>query len=410
MSPIRIGARRLLATALGFGLCAGVAHATTLAQAVEAAWQRSSESTAAQGALQRARADDAIPRSPWAGPPSLELSHRNDLGLSARGARETELGVAVPLWLPGQRDARRQSVEADTVLAQAQAARARWQLAGQVRAALAEALLREAEAGQAAADADALDALAADVARRVNAGDLASADGLAARADALQARARALEADALRRQARLHWQALTGLEVLPAPSRPVPDGADAAPPTGPGDGHPALREAQARLDAARRQTELARHARRAAPELVARLRQDTGGRGEPAANAWGVALRLPLGTDDRAVPLMAAAQSAEALADAQLRQWRLQLEAEVRVRHADHLALQARRPGTAERAALLRQRADLIERAFRAGEAPLPDLLRARAAAQAAALDVLRLDLQREQAAGLLHHALGEQP
>ena len=78
----------------------------TLVQAVEAAWQRavSARETDAQSA--RARADQVAASSLSAGPPAFEMTHLNDRAHSNAGRRETEVGIAWPLWLPGQRDAR----------------------------------------------------------------------------------------------------------------------------------------------------------------------------------------------------------------------------------------------------------------------------------------------------------------
>jgi hypothetical protein len=95
--PIRIGARGFWAAVLSVGMASVAAQPVTLSQAVESAWRRAAESTASQGALQRAQADGAVASALWAAPPSLELAQRSDRGLSGTGSRETEVGVAVPL-------------------------------------------------------------------------------------------------------------------------------------------------------------------------------------------------------------------------------------------------------------------------------------------------------------------------
>ena len=161
----------------------------TLRAALDSAWQRAVTARESDGQRRRADADRAVAGSFWAAPPSLELSHRDDRLQSNAGTRETEIGVAVPLWLPGQRAAR--AGTADAAVAQAQAATqvALLRLAGELRDAAWQIFALQAEAAQADGLAQALKQLADDVERRVSAGDLARADALAAQAEQLAASA-----------------------------------------------------------------------------------------------------------------------------------------------------------------------------------------------------------------------------
>ena len=70
---------------------------TTLASAVEAAWNRAVASAEATGISRQASAEKKASSALWAAPPSVELSHRNDRLQSNNGARETEVALAVPL-------------------------------------------------------------------------------------------------------------------------------------------------------------------------------------------------------------------------------------------------------------------------------------------------------------------------
>lgn len=79
---------------------------TTLATAVEVAWSRAVASAEAAGISRQATAEKKASSALWAAPPSMELSHRNDRLQSNNGARETEVALAVPLWLPGQKNAK----------------------------------------------------------------------------------------------------------------------------------------------------------------------------------------------------------------------------------------------------------------------------------------------------------------
>jgi cobalt-zinc-cadmium efflux system outer membrane protein len=161
-----------------------------------------------------------------------------------------------------------------------------------------------------------------------------------------------------------------------------------------GDAHPTLALAAQTVEAARRQVELARLDRAEAPELSIGYRSERSERGQPSQGSMTLALRLPLGTAVRNAPLRGAAQAALDQALAEQTQARLALQAELAIAREAVQAAQAQLALQSERAALLRQRATLLDQSFRAGETALPDLLlAAQAATQADAA------LARQQAA-----------
>lgn len=122
------------------------------------------------------------------------------------------------------------------------------------------------------------------------------------------------------------------------------------------------------------------------------------------------ALRVPFGTASRNEPLMATALSEVELAEATQRELQQQLDAEVATaRHAVDSARQQARDETT-RAKLLRERATLIDKSFKAGETPLPELLRAVTAAAQAEAAVSRAQAALAQAASRLQQALGVMP
>ena len=383
------------------GMSAG---SITLRAALDAAWQRSVSARETDGQRRRADADRATAGSFWAAPPSLELSHRDDRLQSNAGRRETEVGVAVPLWLPGQRAARAGTADAAAAQAQAAAQVARLRLAGELREAAWHFAALQAEAAQADAQDRALKQLADDVERRVRAGDLARADALAAQAEQLAASVLLSDVRQRLQAARARWTLLTGLTAAPNLSpATVAYGAPAA------AVHPELQLASQSTELARKRVELMRHTRRDAPELTVGVRQDVPGRAEASRGSLIVGLRLPFGTDDRNRPLEAAALAELDVAETHEQRLRERLDSDIAAaRDAQQSAVTQLDAETA-RARLLRERATLIDKSFRAGETPLPDQLRALAAAaqadsavarQTAALGLARARLQ--QALGLL--------
>lgn len=378
----------------------------SLRAAFDVAWQRAVTARESDGQRRRADADRAAAGSFWAAPPSLELSHRDDRLQSSAGSRETEIGVAVPLWLPGQKAAR--AGTADAAVAQAQAATqvARLRLAGELRVAAWQIVALQAEAVQADALAQALKQLADDVERRVRAGDLARADTLAAQAEHLAASA--LQSDVRQRlqAARAHWTLLTGLTAAPElTATTVNDGAfaTAAP-------HPELQLAIQSTELARKRLDLMRHSRRDAPELTVGVRQDTPGRAQAAQGSLVVGLRLPLGTDDRNRPLEAAAFAELDVAQTQEQRLRERLDSDIDAARDAQRAAEAQLEAETARAHRLRERATLIDKSFRAGETPLPDQLRALAAAGQADSAVARQTAALGLARARLLQTLGRLP
>jgi cobalt-zinc-cadmium efflux system outer membrane protein len=379
------------------------AGSVTLRAALDAAWQRAVAARESEGQRRRADADRAVAGSFWAAPPSLELSHRNDRLQSNAGRRETEIGVAVPLWLPGQRAARAST--ADAAVAQALAAEqvARLRLAGELREAAWQIAAAQAELAQADTQAQGLKQLADDVERRVRAGDLARADALAAQAEHLAAAALQSEVRQRLQAVRTRWTLLTGLAAAPdlTAANDVTPGS-AAP-------HPELQLASQSTELARQRVELMRRSRRDAPELTVGVRQDVPGRAEASQGSLVVGLRLPFGTDDRNRPLEAAALSELDVAQTHEQRLRERVDSEIAAARDALGSAHAQLDAETARARLLRERAALIDKSFRAGETPLPDLLRALAAAaqadsaaarQTAALGLARARLQ--QTLGLL--------
>lgn len=344
----------------------------TLASAVEAAWSRSVQMRSAAGQLELAAAQQSAAQSLWAAPPAVEVSHRTDRLQDSLGRSESEVGLAWPLLLPGQRSARQSAANAERAVAEAALAAAKLRLAGEVRETAWNVVARDAESSVAVRQAQSLEALANDVERRVKAGDLARADALAARAELLAASAAAAEARLRLATARAQWTQLTGMEAVAAPdeaARPA-----AAP-------HPEVALAALSARGAASRLDVVRASRMEPPELALRYRREIPGSGLPADNSVGLALRIPLGTSDRNLPREKAALAELDVAKAEERRQQRRLEIESGTAALAVGIAEEQLRAEAARAELLRERATLIEKSFRAGEGALPELLRASAAA-----------------------------
>ena len=397
------------ATALVAGTATAMS-AVTLRTALDAAWQRAVAARESEGQRLRIEADRTAAASLWAAPPSFEVSYRDDRLQSNIGKREVELGVAVPLWLPGQQTARVATADAADAQANAAEQAARWRLAGELIDAAWQIATLQAELAQADQQAALFQQLSMDTERRVRAGDLARVDALSAQAEHLAATSVQSEARQRLQSARARWTLLTGLTA--APDLTVVPGAGSVQQAAPDavESHPELQLARQSSALARQRLDLLRVSRRDAPELSVGLRQEMPGRAEASQGSLMLGLRVPFATRERNRPLEAAALAELDVAVTHEQRLRERLESE---RSSSGQAVQAavaQSHAETTRARLLRERASLFDQSFKAGETPLPDLLRALVAAaqadSAAARQTAALGLARAR----LQHTLGLLP
>lgn len=377
-----------------------------LAQAVEAAWQRAVQASEALAQVARARAERQASTAWWAAPPSVELTHGTGRFRADGEERETEIGVSVPVWLPGQRQARGQAAEAELEAAEVNETAARLRVAGQVREAAWAIAGLKAEVNALNLRHRSFQALAADVDRRVSAGELARADALAARAEVLFVGGMQAEALARVKAAEANWRALTGLEPMAEPS-------EVAAQSTPGAGievHPDLTTAKAEVEAARKRLELVGRSKRAPPEVMAWYRNESTGSANPSSNIVGMGVRLPLGTDDRNLPLLTAASSAYEVAQAAERSVRERLVAGVESARSALDAAEEQLTSERNRTSMLQERTRLVSRAFRAGETSLPETLRTYGASTQAEASLARQQAAVGLARARLKQATGQMP
>jgi outer membrane protein TolC len=378
---------------------------TPLADAAEAAWQRAVRAQEVDGQALRARADRAVADSLWAAPPVVELSHRDDRLHTAAGRRETEVGLVWPIWLPGQRSARGAAADTEIDLARAAVQAGRLFFAGLVRDAAWTLAGQRADVDLADDHVRYLQNVASDVDRRVQAGDLARADALAARAEWLAAQAALASARQRYEASRAQWRVLTGLEdsADPAESSPAPQRVAF------GD-HPDARVALLAAARARARLDLVNVSRRDPPEVILRTRQETPGRAESSLNSIGIGVRIPLGTNSRNLPLQAAALAELNVAETTVLRVQERIDADIAIARASLDSVSRQLDAERARASLLRERAGLLDTAFKAGETPLPELLRALAAAAQADNSLARQQAALGLARARLQHALGILP
>ncbi|MES3024752.1 MAG: TolC family protein [Pseudomonadota bacterium] len=383
---------------------AACAHAQGdgLHAAFEAAWLRqpAQQAQAARQAELDARLRAASALTP--APASVSVSQRSDQIGSRLGRREAEIEFDVPLWLPGQQGRERALARAEGGVYAAQQRLARWRLAGELRAAYWQARIDADEHALALQRSAGAQALAADVARRVKAGELARIDANRATGEEQGARIAAGQAEAQAFRSLQQFTVLTGMATLPA-------GADTAA-AQPAASHPQRALDQQQLALAQRRVEQVDATRREPPELTLGMARERPAYGAPHENSVVLRLKVPFAADGRNLPRMAAAQAERAEADAALAQGGERTQAEIAAARRELAQAQSAAQLSEQRMGLARDTQQLLARAFSLGEIDLPARLRAEAERFEADRAAVRARLEVGRATANLNQALGILP
>jgi outer membrane protein TolC len=399
------GPLAFLASFAILGLLPAPAPAVTLAEAVDAAL-----AVVPGGELHEARRHegDAIRRqagSLFAKDPVITLDHYNDGIGSGDGAREWEAAVRAPIWLPGQRAARRALAEAALDQAEALMQSRRWQVAGEVRERLWAVVIARARVEheeRALADARRLEEA---VERRVAAGESPRSELLLARRETLLQETALLAARSARDTAEADWRYYTGLAGIPSDYRETEATGRNVDETHPGL---ALHIAAAERAAAAR--EQARSDRRDNPVVSLGARRERDDRGDPWNDAIALGIEVPIGLPSQSAPAIAAAEYAMTEAQVARLEALRTLEEEVRraeaqLKHTRAALATVRRAGEIAAESLR-----LAQVAFDVGEEDLFKLLEVRKRALEAEWAVRRLELAEGQDLARYNQALGVVP
>jgi cobalt-zinc-cadmium efflux system outer membrane protein len=382
----------------------------TLRHVFDAAWVRQPEAIALQARRDAASAQQRAVTAWTPEPAALELSNKTDRLNRNQGARELEVGVAVPLWLPGERGRTAALAEAEGAAIESRATAAQLRIAATVREAWWQWQRARIEVDSARDQLDNTRRIAADVARRTKAGDLARADQHQADGAVASADANLAQADAALAAARQQLRALTG--AAPATSEAAaptaePDPATAAPDM---EAHAALQELKDRAAVAERTAALAATQSRANPELMLATTRDRGAFGEAAQQTITLGVRIPFGGGPRhdARIANARAEATEAIAQLALERERLMAEREaarVRVESSRTQLFAAQR-----RAQFALESRGFFDKSFRLGETDLPTRLRIEAEAAEAERQAARTRIELAAAISAWRQALGLLP
>jgi cobalt-zinc-cadmium efflux system outer membrane protein len=381
------------------------------------AWQRQPEAQALQLRRQAAQAERDSADAWTPEPAALDLQAKTDRIGSRQGARETTVGVVLPLWLPGERARKAALGDAALEAAQSRTQAAQLELAARVREAWWGWQRARSDLAQAQSQRASAQALATDVARRYQAGDMARSEHYQAEAGVAQAQALLAEAQGASDAARLALQALAG---APAPDVPAVAGTEPEPEPSPApslalplpvpEAHPALADWLHQARVARRQAELVAVQGRANPELSLSAARERGTADERYQQSITLGVRLPLGAGVRAQAREAAALAQALELETRAERERERLGADIQAAQARVRAATAQREAMARHAELARATRGFVAKAFALGEADWPMRLRVEQDAAQAERQLARARIEAAAALSALRQALGLLP
>ncbi|MFA9461166.1 TolC family protein [Thiohalorhabdus sp. Cl-TMA] len=336
--------------------------------------------------------------------PAIGVTHYNDTLLTGNGNREWEAGMEIPIWRPGQREARGEYARRTSALANATQGSIRLRAAGAVRSRLWALGLQRNRVALARRELKTAKALAEKVRRRMELGDLARTDLLLARERVLEKETVLEEQQGRLRVLRADYRRVSGLDRVPETWRESP----VDEPPFPAE-HPTLARAEQEVARLRAKVRWAGKEATANPSLTLGARRERAADGT-AINGVVAAVHIPIGLSTQREAKQAPVRME--LARAQSRLDRLRREVTGTREEARQGIVTARRTlrQARKRERLARHNLKLARKAFDAGEYDLIDLIKVQDKFAAARRDRARRELELHRAIARFNQAAGVIP
>ncbi|MDP3088613.1 MAG: TolC family protein [Methylotenera sp.] len=234
--------------------------------------------------------------------PAINVVHQNDTLGSARGEREWQAELDLPVWLPNQRNNRLKVADATQSNLSAGRESLKLQVAGLLRDALWDVALTENSHALAINKYELANKLQQDVEKRYKAGEMAKTDAMLAQQETLRAEKDQLRAEADLMHARHRYYLLTGLREIPAKFEEQQSALEDYSQSS------IWTEAQSKVGLAETERSLAQIESRENLQLLVNVRSIKGGFDDLSNQSVGVKVRIPFGGESRAAPIKAAAE------------------------------------------------------------------------------------------------------
>ena len=383
----------------------------TLRQALDAAWEISSQSRSLDNRRSELAAKEKAAGSWIFGEPVAALAQRTDRLNKNDGFRELEAEIELPLWNRGVRAATQADVAAQRLGFDGQFALSKLKLAGELRALAASAATAQVELDLNKRKLLEANALTQDLMRRVKAGENARVDALQTQVLVQQAQAAMAQAEGQLARVQSHWRSLTGLAtVAPLEEKLAPIATNEFISAPVSADHPALRQSQAQLSGAQAKLALVNADKRDPMSVGVGIARERGSFAASNETTLRFALRIPLGGDNRNAPRQAAARAELDASQADLDAVQRQLLAEVAAANAELLAARTVQIAASERVRLSTEVQTLITKSWRLGDSDLPTRLRADNEQFEASLSLARAAIDVQRAIANLNQAHGVFP
>ncbi len=376
----------------------------TLAEAVRLAIAREPRGQVWDARRRESEALASQAGSPIAGNPAVSLRHQTDRWGSRGGLREWEAGIELPLWRPGQRQARQDLAHSSAGYATAGREAMALEVAGRVREAVWDVAQSRNELALAQHELELSRELEKSVARRVQLGDLARSDLVLAQEETLRRHETYLAAQAELTHSLRRYKLLTGIEKLPRGSEKRATLSEIT------DHHPLMAEFMADLQRAENAAAVARRERADSPQLMLGARQERSSFADSTVNSVGVTLRLPIGIDSQSAPRIAAAEVVVAEARSRMERQRRDLGAALHEAEHSLEVIEERLALARQQQALARENLRMARLAFASGETDLMSLLRVQALAFSAARNLSSLKISQQRAVARFNQTVGVLP
>lgn len=353
---------------------AGSASLTTLKEVFDAAWLRQPEARAINLRRDAAQAQAKVASQLSPEPAALEIIQRGDQMTGNYGSSETYVGLAIPIWLPGQRDATGQLAQAEISFVESKQLSAQLRVAFAVRDAWWNWQRTRIDNELARVQLVNASRLAVDVNRRVQAGELARADQHQAEGAVQAAKANLAQSQASFALALAQVQMLIG-GATPSESNRT-SVSEPEPPKGHDSPHPLLKELQDRIIVAERTVSLVSSQNRSNPQLTIGAKRDRSTYGENYGQSILVGVRFPFGDGPRYDARVANAQAEAIEVHAQLQLEKARLIADQQAARSRVESVRVQLQAAQRRAQLARESRGFFDKSFRLGESDLPTRLR----------------------------------
>ena len=275
----------------------------SLHDVVEKTYQRNPRIQVMQARMKHIDAQLKSAQSLWPDDPAFSVSHYNDEVMNSDGLLEWEVGMEMPLWLPGQKQARQNTIEQERSVVDSSEPVLKLELAGLVREMLWNIALSKNQLDIAEKEWDIVKKLEQDVRKRVELDDLAQSDLILAQQESIAKEAALHMAQQEFGHAQHRYDMFTGLRILPANFEE----------TAPAEltittEHPLLKRAQEKVTTSALQRDQIKLEKRGNPSLFVGTRHERATSSDEFANAIGLNFSMPLGLSSHTTQKVTAAE------------------------------------------------------------------------------------------------------